>query len=66
MYKDSIIKQFDNLIEGCVDTNIYPIFFQASSSEMFSKSAIKPSEVSMQAEAKLTIFLPNSRSQECK
>ena len=62
MYKDSIIKQFDNLIEGCMDTNMYPIFFQASSSEMFSSQAGLPlnedSEMlprSPYAEAKLTI-----------
>lgn len=62
MYKDSIIKQFDNLIEGCIDTNMYPTFFQASSSEMFSSQAGLPlnedSEMlprSPYAEAKLTI-----------
>jgi len=41
-YKDLIIKQFDNLIGACINSHIYPIFFQASSSEMFSSHAELP------------------------
>ena len=41
-YKDLIIKQFDNLVDGCISSNNYPIFFQASSSEMFSTHAELP------------------------
>lgn len=41
-YKNLIIKQFDNLIDSCIDLNIYPAFFQASSSEIFSTHAELP------------------------
>lgn len=41
-YKNTIIIQFNNLIEGCIKTKNFPSFFQASSSEMFSSSAPIP------------------------
>ena len=41
-YKNIIINQFNNLVEGCYLTNTLPTFFQASSSEMFSASEQLP------------------------
>ena len=34
-----IITQFENLVLGCIQNNLYPSFFQASSSEMFANTA---------------------------
>ena len=36
LYKEVIPLYFKNLSQSCIDLNIYPTFFQASSSEMFS------------------------------
>jgi len=36
LYKEVIPLYFNNLSQSCIDLNIYPTFFQASSSEMFS------------------------------
>ena len=41
-YKNIIINQFNNLVNGCKASNTFPTFFQASSSEMFSNSAQIP------------------------
>jgi len=41
-YKELIVEQFDNLINNCISNNIFPDFFQASSSEMFSTKATLP------------------------
>ena len=41
-FKNTIIEQFDNLINSCISNNTYPSFFQASSSEMFSSKADLP------------------------
>lgn len=41
-YKNIIINQFNNLVNGCIASNTFPTFFQASSSEMFSNSAQIP------------------------
>ena len=41
-YKNIIINQFNNLVNGCKVSNTFPTFFQASSSEMFSNSAQIP------------------------
>ena len=41
-YKNIIISQFNNLVNGCKASNTFPTFFQASSSEMFSNSAQIP------------------------
>ena len=37
-----IHNQFENLVQGCIKNNMYPTFFQASSSEMFASSAATP------------------------
>ena len=41
-YKNLIINQFENLINGCLAAKFLPTFFQASTSEMFSKNANLP------------------------
>lgn len=41
-YKKLIIDQFDNLITACIENNLKPSFFQASSSEMFSSETDIP------------------------
>lgn len=41
-YKNTIINQFNNIVNGCIANNTFPTFFQASSSEMFSSSARIP------------------------
>ena len=37
-YKNIIVNQFNNLVNGCKASHTFPTFFQASSSEMFSTS----------------------------
>jgi len=41
-YKNLIIDQFHNLTNACIEINLQPNFFQASSSEMFSNNAEIP------------------------
>ena len=41
-YKNTIINQFNNIVNGCIANKTFPTFFQASSSEMFSSSARIP------------------------
>ena len=41
-YKKLIVDQFHNLTNACIEINLQPNFFQASSSEMFSNNAEIP------------------------
>ena len=40
--KNIILTQFENLVQGCIQNNLYPSFFQASSSEMFANTSDLP------------------------
>jgi len=71
--KNTILTQFENLVQGCTENNHYPDFFQASSSEMFDSAAKLPlSETSKMkprspyAEAKYTLHKRVSELREKK